>query len=175
MKQQVSPKSLKPGCVLFAYDAFTYDDGGSSVELQQWVVRNIRAKRYSGIFRGTVLNPKPLKFVNLICKLDGITWFKGQWKKYIPDYHKKGFRQGSLLPRGVYTTKLMALKYAVKRWEGEVGWYPGEIKDCNDDPEFKLELEREYTETQKELRLLKGQLTKLNNKRKKEKTNAINN
>ncbi|WP_338854207.1 hypothetical protein WE348_23215 (plasmid) [Alteromonas macleodii] len=179
LKQQKYPVSLiKVGVVLYKFEAFTYDDGSSAVELQEWHVRSIQRKRGTQTSYGV---KKPLaeyyqdKYVNITQKIKGVTWGKRSRKngdygflKSIPEYFRKQFRVGNDLPSGIFTTQLSALKYAIKDKEESINRCLHFLKEESDPIEIS-EWEIDIAENEKELKLLKSRLTRLNNNKSKSK------
>lgn len=44
MKACLTPKNVKKGDVFYSFDAFSFDDGSSTVEAHEWHVRSIMNK-----------------------------------------------------------------------------------------------------------------------------------
>jgi len=168
MKACKTPKSLKKGDVLYSFEGVSYTDGTSSVEAHEWIVRSIQKRdtyrsecglRLKSVMRKAV-------FVNLFSKKKDVTWVSGTWASYIPQDYQLKFELGDELPEGVYTTPLKAINFAVKKWEADVEEVKGEIADAESESDAELwadDLQR-YS---KELKLLKGRQTRINNLRKK--------
>lgn len=120
---------IKIGAALYLASATTDDNRKTSSEIEEWVVRSIRAKRGSksrfGVAaRGT---QDTEQYVNLTRKLDYVTWGKRSskagdygWLKSIPDWCTKQFKVGSDLPGGIYTTHRAALVYAIAEVESDI-------------------------------------------------------
>lgn len=172
-KQQKYPASIiKVGAVLYRFEAYTYDDGSSTVELQEWCVRSIQRKRGSQTYYG---RKKPLaefyqeKYVNVTQKVKGVTWGKRSRKngdfgflKSIPENYRKQFKVGNDLPVGIFTTQLTALKFAIKDKEESIKRFHQYIKEETDLVEIK-EWEDEIDDANKELKLLKSRHTRMGN------------
>ncbi|APX10023.1 hypothetical protein SL034_004257 [Vibrio harveyi] len=171
--QQKYPHSkIKVGAVLYKIDAYSYDDGSSTVEVQEWVVRSIGFRRGTQTRFGRKLYTAKYhqtKVVYLTQKVKGVTWGKLSKKhgdfgfyKSISKRFKEDFNVGSHLPRGMFTTVVAALKFAIKEHESSIKWCQEElqVEDVSDKEEWEQSI-REY---EKELRLLKARLTKLKKK-----------
>jgi len=178
MKQQKYPSSkIKPESILFYVDAFSYDDGSSTVEVQEWAVRSIRRKRGSQTrygFKQFAAEINNEKYVNLIRKIKNTTWGKRStrngdfgWLPSIPDYYRKQFKEGDCLPRGVYTTKRAAFKFALFKWKEKINRCQEWIKE-EDCPNEIAEWEEDLNDYEKELKLLKSRFTRLENNQKRE-------
>lgn len=125
---------IKIGAALYLASSTTDDSRKTSSEIEEWVVRSIRAKRGSksrfGVAaRGT---QDAEQYVNLTRKLEYVTWGKRSskagdygWLNSIPDWCTKQFKVGSDLPSGVYTTHRAALVYAIAEIEADIARYKG--------------------------------------------------
>lgn len=169
MKPQKYPASkMKVGLVLYRVKAFTdEEDGNTSIDVEQWIVRSIKKKRGSQTRYGFALSTSSYnqqRFVYLTQKLKDVTWGKRSrrhgdfgWLKSIPARCRKSFPEGDDLPTGFYTTQFSAFKSAIaqkqaeikryKQWEGEKDCEPGYWDDC-------------IAEAEKEVRLLKARLSR---------------
>jgi hypothetical protein len=168
-KAQSFPKSvIKVGAVL--YRAYSYVDGGKTVTgLEEWVVRTIRARRNSSIWRGR--DVKKLgwdipKMVNLVEKSD-ITWGKLSskkgdygWRKYIPERNRKQIPIGADLPRGIYSTKMAALKYLIADRKRDLARDENDLSN-ETDPEEIAELQSEKADAIAEIAALSRRLKAL--------------
>lgn len=173
MKPQKYPHSkIKKGIILYCYDAFSYDDGTSTVELQEWHVRSIMRKPRTQTRFG---RPNPYAefhqtiYIYVTRKVKDITWGKKSrkngdfgWLGSISEYYRKSFRVGSDLPTGLYTTKLSALKYAVHEKLESIKRLKKYAKEETDLEEIK-EWNECIESDEKELKLLKSRLTRLKN------------
>ena len=134
-KQQQYPSSkIFVGAVLYIAMAWTDDDGKTTSEIEQWVVRSIRAKRGSKTKYGFKVAASRAydvaQYVNLTQKIDRITWGKRStkngdygWLSSIPESFRMQFRVGDPLPYGLYTTERAALVYRIaaeKEWLAKV-------------------------------------------------------
>ncbi|WJT11040.1 hypothetical protein [Vibrio harveyi] len=179
-KQQKYPSSvIKEGAVLYRYDAIAYEDGTYEVECQEWIVRSIKRKRGSKTVMGgrksflADFASSDVKYVNITQKKKGVTWGKLSKKhfdfgflKSIPQKYKQQFAVSSDLPKGLYTTKLAALKYELK--SNEI--FLKESQRClkvETDPECIAEYEEEIRDYTKCVKLLKSRLTRLNKEKRK--------
>ncbi len=137
---------IKVGTTLYLALSST-ENGKSKTEITEWVVRSIRKKRGSQ----TKYNDKRFgngdnnDYVNLIWKIDGVSWGKRSskngdfgWLK-IPNFCRKQFRVGDDLPLGMFTTKRAALKSAEKDHIETIKWYDGKISDNPDDVDLVSE------------------------------------
>ncbi len=157
-KLRYNPDRLKPGTVFYSAIA-DYDDeeGTAFLDLDEWHVRSIRAKRGSKTRYGVrITNPfiDTRSQVNLVQKTE-FTWVKRSkrhgdfgWSDNIPSYYRRQFALGESLPPYLFSTPLQALKYA----------RAGVEKDVE-----KSWLSRENAD--KVLRLVKSRITRLRNKK----------
>lgn len=175
LKQQKFPSSvIKVGAVLFQVTAY-YHDGKTCVDVDEWHVKSIRKRRGSQTKNGfnvPVYLRNDQVYVNLIAKIEGVTWVRLSrkvgdigWSPSIPANFRKQFAVGQELPLGIYTTKLQAFKYAL---ESSIKY----ISNLNIRLESELntvdreEYEQELHEEQLILKTLKSHITRLNNKSK---------
>jgi hypothetical protein len=170
VKHCKAPTSLTKGVILFSFEGLSFDDGTSSVEAHEWVVRSVRTKRTNISECGLKLNPfkRDAVFVNISSKKKGVTWIDSKWAKYISADYKKSFILGDRLPEDIYTTSLQALKYSVKKWGKYVAEAKVELEKANTKKEIDTWSE-EVIYLEKELKLLKGRLTRMNNQKLKSK------
>lgn len=133
------PSKIKVGCVYYSFLGVSFDDGSSSVEAHERHVRSSHKKM-------TYISPCGLKellhkregtFVNLVIKINNVTWIDGKWAKYISKDNQIKFELKERLPEGVYTTKLQALKYAIKKWSDDIVWYNDTISTLNSAVDIK--------------------------------------
>ena len=173
MKNQKYPKSkIKKGAILYSVDAYTYDDGTSSVDICEWHIRSIMKRRGTQTWYGHI-NPFAdrynEKYVHLTQKVKDITWVRLSskighygWAKSIYILYKKKFKTTiDVLPDGLYTTIYSAFKYAI--WETN-NYIKSIEKEIKEDVDEGFEWESELKDYQKELRLLKSRFTKYKNK-----------
>ncbi|MDH4602376.1 MULTISPECIES: hypothetical protein [Pseudomonas syringae group] len=144
-KRQPYPASrIKVGTVLFrAYSLV--DEGKVQTGFEEWVVRNIRARRNSKTVRGISLAAHGIevpKVVNLTMKTSG-TWGKLSsktgdvgWLPNIWSGFRRQFQVGSDLPIGIYTTKRAALAFELANQNEEVEWLVGAIANETDEDEL---------------------------------------
>lgn len=120
-KPQLYPASkIAVGAVLYSCTAWTDDAGKTSIEVNEWIVRSIRAKRGTKTRMGfaTSFGHDRTQYVNITKKIDLVTWGKRStkngdygWRKTIPSYCTRQFAVGSCLPHGIYTTIRAAILY----------------------------------------------------------------
>lgn len=168
LKQSKQPKNIKVGSCFYSCEAYSFDDGTSTVDLDEWMVRSIRCKRGTQ----TIYGIKKLtadsfrnKYVNMARKTS-YTWVNGKWAKSIPVNDSKQVLLGWLLPVGIFTTRLQAVNSAIKdanKWLGRVEAGASEAVTEEDLKEYQQDVK----EAEKELRLLKGLKTRLKNKKLK--------
>lgn len=144
-KRQPYPVSrIKVGAVLFrAYSLV--DEGKVETGFEEWVVRNIRARRNSKTIRGISLAAHGIevpKVVNLAMKTFG-TWGKLStktgdvgWLPNIWSGFRRQFQVGADLPTGLYTTKRAALAYELADRAEQSEWLIGAIADETDADEL---------------------------------------
>ncbi|MEZ8959557.1 hypothetical protein AB6E94_19245 [Vibrio lentus] len=167
MKPSKIPHSIAVGSIFYSYTACSYDDGTSSVIEHEWHVRSIQNKSTWIDLAGTnILNSaRKTRFVSMASKVNGLTWVKGAWTKYIPKDHLLRFEFNKQLPEGVYTTKLQAIKYAIEVFNTDIHWYETKLAEINQPSEAKRYSD-DLLALKKELKLLKGKLTRLRNSSK---------
>lgn len=169
-KAQAYPASkIKVGAILFSVDSWTEDNGKSTTEVQEWIVRSIQAKRGEKSRFGC---PSPFadqaeSFVNLTAKIANLTWGKRStkngdygWLKSISPYYRKQFQVGRDLPYGIYTTIRAACLHAIAVNEQSIERCNSAIQnEINADElaEWKAELK----EREAELAALKRRFAKL--------------
>ena len=146
-KRQPYPASrIKVGAVLYrAYSLV--DEGKVETGFQEWVVRNIRARRNSMKLMGISLVGRGIeipKVVNLAQKSFS-SWGKRStksgdfgWLPNIPTHCRQQFRVGSDLPIGMYTTKRAALAYELASQIDYAEWYAEEIVKETDEGELLI-------------------------------------
>lgn len=161
-KPQPYPASrIKVGAVLYrAYSLV--DDGKVETGFEEWVVRNIRARRNSKTIMGISLSAHGIevpKVVNLAMKTHG-TWGKLSTKSgdygWLPNIwsgFRLQFKVGADLPRGVYTTKRAALAYALANLVEDDDWIIKAMSDETDADELEL-LKAEQTEAKAQIAAL---------------------
>lgn len=90
----------------------------------------------------------------------------GQTKVYIKSEFLKpiSFVEGQL-PRGIFTTKLQAITAKIKESTEDVAWYNDTIAALKD-PADRADYAEERDDLVKDIRVLKGKLTKLRNAKK---------
>jgi hypothetical protein len=172
-RQKYPASIIKVGAVLYSYDAFSYDDGSSSVDAHEWHVRSIMRKRGTQTRYGYKQSRRDSyqdKFVHITVK-NKDTWGKLSTKQFhrgffksIPKNLKDSFKVGDHLPRGVFTTQLAALKHAIKDKTESIARCLKSQKE-ETDPEEAAEWQEDIDESRKELKLLNTRLTKLKNKK----------
>lgn len=120
-KRQTYPASvIAVGTVLYSVLAWTDDNGKTSTEYQEWVVRSIKARRGSKSRMGHAMfaSGDTRQFVNLTQKIPDLTWVRRQgkagWATSIPGYCTKQLPVGDELPEGIYTTQRAALVFAIR-------------------------------------------------------------
>ncbi len=170
---QKYPKSkIKVGAILYKVDVSEWDDGSTSISIDEWVVRSIKRKRGTQTAMGKRRvgcqygDTAPL-FVNISAKIKGVTWIRVSrkvndfgWSNSIPKYYREQFQVGHRLPVGIFTTPLAAMKWALKHHENQLNSY---IK-YRDEETVETELaewEEEILHKRKTVRLLKTRLKKL--------------
>lgn len=169
-RQKYPATKIKVGAVLYSYSAYSFDDGSSTVDAIEWHVRSIMKRRGSQTFHGrkkAFSEYRSDKFVHITQKIKGVTWIKLSTKhfdfgfaKSISESYKDKFKVGDHLPRGVFTTRLAALKYAIKA-KSESIEHSIRLQKAETDPVEIEEWQEEIDDEKKELRLLNARLTKL--------------
>lgn len=175
-RQKYPASIIKVGAVLYSYDAWSYDDGRATVDANEWHVRSIMKRRGTQSqcgYKNPYRNKHDDKFVHIAKKIKGETWVKLSTKQFhfgfaksISKFNKNSFKVGDPLPRGVFTTRLSALKYAIK---SKVESIASSIKRQKEetDPEEAAEWQEDTDSSTKELKLLNTRLTKLKNTKAK--------
>ena len=79
--QKYPASRIKVGAVLYKVVAFSYAEGGSCSELEEWHIRSIRKKRGSQTINGRKCYSANLPInqrnaVNCVSKIKGVTWGK---------------------------------------------------------------------------------------------------
>lgn len=166
-----TPPSLKKEDVLYSFEAVSYDDGSSSVEAHEWVVRSIQTKPTLICLRGVSLlnSSRKAVFINLVSKKKNITWINGEWANYIPKDYRKKFERGERLPEGVYTTQLQAIKFAVNKQHENIAFAEAELSAATSKKDIDIWAD-ELACYKREMKLLKGRLTRIVNLKLKAKT-----
>ncbi|MFL1449151.1 hypothetical protein ACI77O_12220 [Pseudomonas tritici] len=114
------------------YRAFgIVEDGKAKTGFEEWVVRNIRARRNSIMINGISLASRGIevpKVVNLAMKTFG-TWGKRSSKSgdygWLPNIwagFRRQFRVGADLPLGIYTTQRAAMAFELAGQQDEADW-----------------------------------------------------
>ena len=70
---------------------------------------------------------------------------------------------GERLPYGIYTTKLAALKHALKSEQESVKWYEDELSKGVDDADVSI-YQEELEEAKRIVKVIKARITKEKNK-----------
>ncbi|AFK66705.1 hypothetical protein COPG_00109 [Colwellia phage 9A] len=172
-KQKYPASIIKKAAVLYCYSSWTYEPedcgkrGKSGIDLQEWIVRSVQKRKGSQ----TVYGRKQLgrtddtTYVNVTQKISGITWGKLSTKQFhrgffasISKHHKKQFRVGDELPHGLFTTKLAAIRYAIKLQKFTMQSTQVSIDKGN---KWQAEHEGDMIDEKNELRLLEMRLKKL--------------
>jgi hypothetical protein len=168
MKPQRYPATIiKTGVVLYSATAWTDDTGKGHVDIDEWHVRSIQKRAVSkySVTKNTV--------ISLVEKKEYITWDKNKWLSNIPPSCRRKFFENNPLPRGIYTTPLQALRYALESALLSVMWY----EDKKTSGEWDALLEKEYREELKLAQLVKSRITRTKKGQKKQRnadTIAIN-
>ena len=161
-KRQPYPASrIKVGAVL--YRAFSLvDDGKVETGFEEWVVRNIRARRNSKTIRGISLAARDIevaKVVNLAMKTHG-TWGKLSTKTgdfgWLPNIwrgFRRQFQVGTDLPIGIYTTKRAALAFELASQMEDAEWLISVIADETDTDQL-ASLQAEQTDLKAQIAAL---------------------
>jgi len=167
LKRCKQPKNIRVGSCFYSCSAYSFDDGTSTVDLDEWVVRSIRRKRNSQTIFGIkshLADFNTTKYVNLARKT-GYTWNKGKWAKSIRDIDLKQVILGGFLPCGIYTTKLAAVNDEIKSTVSLIERAKQAVLETDDEDGLK-EWQQDVKDSEKELKLLKGFKTRLKNKSK---------
>lgn len=166
-----TPLSFNKDTILYAFEGVSFDDDTSSVEAQEWHVRSIQLKATTVNLGGTTLlnSARKATFVNIISKKKGTTWTKGNWAKYIPKEYQNKFELKDRLPKGLYTTKLQAIKFAVVNQIEYVASAKLKLHDATSKKEINIWTVN-VADMERELVRLKVRLTKIINLKNKTKT-----
>lgn len=168
LKQCKQPKNIKVGSCFYSCSAYSFDDGTSTVDLDEWIVRSIQRKRNSQTIFGIksyLADFNKTKYVNLARK-NGCTWVNGKWAKSISEVDLKQVVLGEFLPSGIFTTKLAAINDEIKNTISWVESARQKVSKIVDEDDLK-EWQQDVKEAEKELKLLKGLKTRLKNKKLK--------
>jgi hypothetical protein len=181
MKRQKYPASIiKVGAVLHKVVAHIYDDDSQEIDFQEWVVRSIRKKAGTQSRFGHKSSEAHFyaqKYVHITHKC-AVTWgklstkqFHRGWKKSIPEWNRWSFMVDQDLPRGFYTTKLSALKYAIADTKEDLTRYKQYQNDEEDPVEF-ADWNESITDAEKSLKLLTRRLKRMKSEKEKGKLNG---
>ena len=162
MKPQLYPRSLAKGAILYKFDAYTDDDGETTIDREEWVVRSIQCQRRNKLAMRLSISEQRPKYVFLTQRIDFITWYKDQWVTSISPLYKTLFRCGERLPDGMYTTLLKALKSAIHRKADDIERIR-KYKAEESDPQSIREWDEDLANSIKEHRLMRTHLTRLKN------------
>lgn len=164
-KPQLYPASkIAVGAVLYSCTAWTDDAGKTSTEVNEWIVRSIRATRGSKTRMGfaTSYGRDTTQYVHIAEKINLVTWGKRStkngdfgWLKTIPSYCTKRFAVGSNLPHGIYTTIRAAVLHQMSMTKDY-------LADCIADGD-----EDEIAASEAQYAALQRRLAKLNNRKVK--------
>lgn len=170
--QEYPASKIKVGAVLYIASSDTDEDRKTTTEIQEWVVRSIRAKRGSKSRYG-IAHPGATdvaKYVNVTQKLEHVSWGKCSrkngdygWLKSIPTWATRQFRVGAALPLGMYTTPRAALIFAINRLEESILRNKQRMAEESVPSEIE-EWQRYIEDTEAEVAALKRRLTKLTTK-----------
>ncbi|AZS26252.1 hypothetical protein [Vibrio anguillarum] len=173
--QKYPHSKIKVGAVLFKVDVSEWDDGSTSISIDEWIVRSIKRKRGTQTPIGKSCtgyeygDTAPL-YVNVTAKIKDVTWVRQSrkvndfgWSKSIPQYYKKQFQVGERLPNGIFTTPLAALKSALKDNERMLARYIDYRNRETDETEI-AEFDEDITHKTKSVRLLKSRIKALTKK-----------
>ncbi|MEH6473828.1 MAG: hypothetical protein V7752_21615 [Halopseudomonas sp.] len=166
---------IKTGTTFYSATGWVDDNGKVRVNVDEWLVRSIRAKRGSKSKMGfKVLGTgDDMKFVNLAQK-NSSTWIRRSskigdygWDSSIPDYYRKQFQHGAdNLPYGIHTTPLKALIYARASTDRCIAsskkWLAGELTE-----QERKEIEQELSGEERTLKAIKTRITKIRKSNKK--------
>lgn len=175
-KRQAYPSSkIKIGGVLYSISVDDWDDGTTTISVNEWVIRSIRRKRgtqtrIGKLRRGTAFGDTAPYYVNATNKLKDITWVRQSrkvadfgWSKSISPHLKVQFKVGDHLPSGMYTTPLAAFKWKLKDKELSLEmclkWQEEESED------EKAAWNDEIKTAEKGIRLLKTRIKKISAKK----------
>lgn len=172
--QKYPHSKIKVGAVLFKVDVAEWDDGSTSITIDEWIVRSMRRRRgtqtYMGRKRAGFNNGSDAPvYVNITAKIKDVTWVRQSrkvndfgWSKSISKYHKEQFEVGRRLPMGVFTTPLAALKWALRQHQEQLDYFIEYRQSETDDAEI-LELDQDIAHKTKSIRLIKSRIKKLAN------------
>lgn len=178
--QPYPASQIKVGSVLYSCAAWTDEKGQVSTEIQEWIVRSIAAKRGTKSRMGFPVYGVTDKsiYVNLTQKVDHLTWGKRSsktgdfgWFKTIPSIYRRQFEVGDRLPPGIFTTVRAALVYEIAYTSDSIDWHK-EMIATEMDGESLIEMKRDLAEFESQQAALKRRLTRLDNIRAKNKTQA---
>jgi hypothetical protein len=170
--QKYPHSKIKVGAVLYKVDAAEWDDGSTSITIDEWIVRSIRRKRGTQTRMGKMRigseygDTAPL-YVNVTAKIKDVTWVRQSrkvndygWSKSIPSNLRNQFKVGTRLPVGVFTTPLAALKWALKDQTRTLNFYKEERDEETDELEI-AEWDADIAHKTKTVRLLKSRIKKM--------------
>lgn len=163
---------IQVGAVLYKVDVSEWDDGSTTISVDEWVVRSIKRKHGTQTSMGRRKvgddygDTAPL-YVNVCAKIQGKTWVKKSkkagdfgWSNSISQKQRDQFKVGSHLPLGLFTTPLAALRWALKQHEKVLNQ---SIEERNQETDAKeiAEWDEDIAHTTKSVRLLKSRIKKL--------------
>lgn len=167
---------IQVGAVLYKVDLSEWDDGSTTISVDEWVVRSIKRKRGTQTAMGKRRvgneygDTAPL-YVNVCAKIQGKTRIKKSkkagdfgWSSSIPQQLREQFKVGSYLPLGLFTTPLAALRWALKQHE-IVLKRSIEERDQETDEKEIAEWDEDIAHTTKSVGLLKRRIKKLTKKK----------
>ncbi|EMF7428917.1 hypothetical protein V4F63_004067 [Vibrio vulnificus] len=173
--QKYPHSRIKVGAVLYKVDVAEWDDGSTSISIDEWLVRSIKRKRGTQTPMGkrrigdAYGDTAPL-YVNVTAKVKDVTWVRQSrkvndfgWSKSIPKHYREQFQVGKRLPLGIFTTPLAALKWALKDNERALDRYHDYRNEETDETEI-AEWDEEIARKTKSVRLLKSRIKKLTKK-----------
>lgn len=173
--QKYPHSRIKVGAVLYKVDVAEWDDGSTSISIDEWLVRSIKRKRGTQTPMGkrrigdAYGDTAPL-YVNVTAKVKDVTWVRQSrkvndfgWSKSIPKNYREQFQVGKRLPLGIFTTPLAALKWALKDNERALDRYHDYRNEETDETEI-AEWDEEIAHKTKSVRLLKSRIKKLTKK-----------
>lgn len=175
-RQKYPASKIKVSAILYKVEVCTYDDGKTELDINEWHIRSIKKKRGSQTRFGIARHGREYhdqKFVHASAKIKDLTWVRKSkkvndygWRNYIPKNCKVSFRVGDYLPLGMHTTIAAALRSAIKQKQEQIITWK-QWREEEEMPEDREEWDEDIFFAEKELRLLKGRLTKLKNKAQK--------
>ncbi|ODM57009.1 MULTISPECIES: hypothetical protein [Vibrio] len=173
--QKYPHSKIKVGISLYKVDVAEWDDGSTSISIDEWLVRSIKRRRGTQTAMGkrrvgdAYGDTAPL-YVNVTAKIKGVTWVKQSrmandfgWSKSIPKGYREQFQVGARLPLGIFTTPLAALKWALKDNERELERYHDYRNKVTDEAEI-AEWDEEINHKTKSVRMLKSRIKKFTSK-----------